>query len=822
LYHNLTRIYFVIRYLMRCRYNCGFLFLLAVLSAALAPSPAQYDVSWSSPSADELNDGMPLGNGATVVLAWADVTAGGLSFYVRHPHAQHTDSVQFTLALVTVALSPNPFTTSAYFNQTHHLEDGSVSILAGGTGFDAPDARLRIYVDANSDTVVVTAAAGDGATPLSLNATITSVRSTSENYTNPFDCYVSSYRPDIVGRLSTALAPQGSIQLRHENCVSCGDPDLFTYSIKQQGLEGAFPSPLPPSPLDGRVFGIGLFGSADSSGAPLVSNDAGTALASAQPSPAFTVLLCVRVENVSPRDWESHIGAQMATAAATPEDARRASHAAWWDSFWARSWITLPGADANASLVVAQYARTRFINAAQSRGVKVPIKFNGMLYLNQRGTKGPLDCDARDWGPDNWWQNTRLPYGTMLAAGDYDIMRPVLEWASSFLPIARARTKALMTDVDGVWFTETTNAFGLYQGIMYDGGSAGHCLSRSALPAGYPSWLSVGGWVRWDFQGNALGPEAGIMALDLLLHTGNVSEAARFVPIATGALDFIASFYRNRSSDGKLLVWPAQVLESWWCEWPGWMNCSQNDMPSIAAAAALTSRLLALPSSSGLITPAQRATYEALAKILPGFPLGNGTDGSLVYASASVLSDDGPKHREVPELYMVHPFRLLTVGRAATDPSVDLTIGRSTWRQSLNAQKNIGWYYGGIDASLLGLTNQSWAQLLDRASNSPGARYPAFAPHLQDYMPSADHYANLMTALQFSLMQPGGDADNSLILFPAWPCEIDVSFKLWGAANTTVEVEYAGGKLLSLIVTPPERAKNVILLNCEAERGNGL
>ena len=66
-----------------------------------------------------------------------------------------------------------------------------------------------------------------------------------------------------------------------------------------------------------------------------------------------------------------------------------------------------------------------------------------------------------------------------------------------------------------------------------------------------------------------------------------------------------------------MIIWPTQVLESWWCEWPGWTNCPQNDMPTVAAATALTARLLALPPDSGLITPAQRAAYEALAAILP-------------------------------------------------------------------------------------------------------------------------------------------------------------------------------------------------------------
>ena len=134
-------------------------FLGVAVAIPPAPDVSAYDVSWTTPSehvpGGHYTDGMPLGNGATVVLAWANTTAGGLSFYVRHPHAQHTDSTDFTLSRVTVGLSPNPFLTTSYFNQTHHLEDGSITILAGGSGISSPAAVLRIYVDANSDTVIV-------------------------------------------------------------------------------------------------------------------------------------------------------------------------------------------------------------------------------------------------------------------------------------------------------------------------------------------------------------------------------------------------------------------------------------------------------------------------------------------------------------------------------------------------------------------------------------------------------------------------------------------------------------------------------------------
>ena len=61
-------------------------------------------------------------------------------------------------------------------------------------------------------------------------------------------------------------------------------------------------------------------------------------------------------------------------------------------------------------------------------------------------------------------------------------------------------------------------------------------------------------------------------------------------------------------------------------------------------------------------------------------------------------------------------------------------------------------------------------------------------------------------ALQVMLMQCEG---KKILLFPAWPKEWDVEFKLHAPLNTTVEGVYRGGKLLELKVTPESRVADV-------------
>ncbi len=85
----------------------------------------------------------------------------------------------------------------------------------------------------------------------------------------------------------------------------------------------------------------------------------------------------------------------------------------------------------------------------------------------------------------------------------------------------------------------------------------------------------------------------------------------------------------------------------------------------------------------------------------------------------------------------------------------------------------------------------------------------------QDYTVSADHYAVMNTAIHAMLLQSGEDgAAGTIVLLPAWPCSVDVSFKLWGVLNTSVEVVYSGGALQSLAVEPPARRGAVRFANC--------
>ena len=66
-----------------------------------------------------------------------------------------------------------------------------------------------------------------------------------------------------------------------------------------------------------------------------------------------------------------------------------------------------------------------------------------------------------------------------------------------------------------------------------------------------------------------------------------------------------------------------------------------------------------------------------------------------------------------------------------------------------------------------------------------------------------------MIAVQEMLLQT---SDTVIYLFPAWPKEWDVHFKLHAPGNTTVEAILKNGKVEMLSIIPESRKKDVKIL----------
>jgi hypothetical protein len=459
---------------------------------------------------------------------------------------------------------------------------------------------------------------------------------------------------------------------------------------------------------------------------------------------------------------------------ATEAELRRA-HEAWWASFWERSYILVSSADTTqrmaAEIVTRGYALQRYMLACAGRGA-YPIKFNGSLFTvdtyHRPGSAGGFDADFRRWGGPYWFQNTRLAYWPMLAAGDFDMMAPLFTLYADALPLRRAATQRYYGH-EGAFFPETMNFWGTYTNTNYG-------ADRTGLPSG----LTANRYIRYHWNS---GLELSLMMLDHYAYRPN----ARFVrttllPVASDVLRFFGKHWA-RNANGIIRFSPAQALETY-------QNDVVDPMPDVAGVRVVASRMLALPDS--LTTPALRAEWRDLLNALPALPVRvEGVDTLLAPAAQYGASGN----IENPELYAVFPYRIFGVEKPG------LAMARRSFEKRVNTQ-NGGWQQHSVQAAILGLTNTAMALMVDNfARRDTLCRFPAFWGPNYDWTPDQDHGSVAMLALQNMILQEkGGD----VILLPSWPVNWDVAFRLHTTGNAVVTGLLSNGKIQYMQISEEE------------------
>jgi hypothetical protein len=433
---------------------------------------------------------------------------------------------------------------------------------------------------------------------------------------------------------------------------------------------------------------------------------------------------------------------------------------------------SVPEISDEAAYVSQMYHLQRFVNACAGRGA-YPVKFNGSIFTVPP-PGGKHDADYRRWGPGYWWQNTRLPYFSMCASGDFDLMQPLFRmYADQLLELCKFRTR-LYCGHEGAFYPECIYFWGAIFSETY--GWTPFEQRQDKLQESH--------WHKWEWVG---GLELCWLMLDYYEHTLDRDFLRRTaLPFAREILTFFEQHYPTNEA-GQLVMQPAQALETWW-------DCT-NPMPELAGCLAVSERLLTLPVE--LAPPADRLLWQRLRKKLPPLPLRD-IQGEKALAPAEKFA--AKQNIENPELYAVFPFRLIALSRP------NLNWG-STALQHRWDKGNFGWRQDDIFMAYLGLTNQTRQFLIGRALNHDrGSRFPAFWGPNYDWIPDQDHGGVLMKTLQAMLLQTDGP---TLLLLPAWPQDWDVDFKLHAPQRTIVAGTVHAGQLTRLEITPPARAQNI-------------
>jgi len=720
---------------------------------APAASVDAYNVIWDSLGKGE-HDSMPLGNGDICANVWTE-PGGDVVFYISKTDAWGDNARLLKVGRVRIHLDPSALAGARPFTQTLCLGDGTMRISAGKS-------RVRVWVDANQPVIHVEA---DTAEATRATASIELWRTKPQEYaklecSDIMNSAPADMRQPTIVEPDTVLADQtGRIGWYHHNVKSFGPAIL----AKIQGLEGFKQA----DPLLGRTFGA------------VIKADHGRRVDDLRlQSPSgkthrFSIYVLTQHPS-TPRKWLAAMDETIGRVEAVDAAKLRSAHEKWWSAFWRRSFIRAADGSAkgDAAYVSQMYHLQRFITACAGRGA-YPIKFNGSLFTVAPAGK---DGDYRRWGPGYWWQNTRLPYVSMCASGDFDLMKPLWHmYAGEVLRISKFRTK-LYCGHDGAFLPECIYFWGPIFSQTY----------------GWQPWdkrtdrLQASGWHKWEW---VAGPELCWMMLDYYDHTRDREFLTGTVlPTCREILTFFDQHYKTNEA-GKLVMHPSQALETWW-------KCT-NPMPEVAGCIAVTDRLLGLPDAAA--PPAERKLWRRLRDKMPELPTRQ-IDGKTALAPAEKFANK--RNSENPELYAVFPFRLVAVGRPHLDWGIEalhhrLNRGASGWRQD------------DVFMAYLGLADEARKNVVARArKHDRNERLPAFWGPNYDWTPDQDHGGILLKAFQAMLMQTDGD---KIFLLPAWPKDWDVDFRLHAPRRTVVEGKVRDGKVVDLKVTPAERKKDVVL-----------
>ncbi len=427
--------------------------------------------------------------------------------------------------------------------------------------------------------------------------------------------------------------------------------------------------------------------------------------------------------------------------------------------------------DDECRAITTAYAAQRYMTACAGKG-RLPIRFNGSLFTIAH--KG--NWDHRRWGSGYWWQNTRLPYYAMFAAGDVDMTDPLFDMYLGLLDFNKKRTRKYLGH-GGAYFPECMQPWGDH----FVGTYGPECEWKDRKDK-----LQAGRHHKYAWVGQL---ELSFLAIMRWEHT---QDDAWFKSEALPSIrEYVRYFDEHYKQDahGRYLMYPAQAIEACW-------DCA-NPMTELSGLYAVTERLLAMPER--MLSKEDRELFTKIRARLPELPTRKLGDGTIAYAIGEKFSER--RNPETPELYCVFPFRIC----AFEKPNLDL--GRRAYTAP-RIKFYIGWSQEELNAAYLGMTEESRVHIAERAltQSKPQYRWPAYWGPNVNWCPDGDEGGVYQNTIQSMLMQYDG---RKIFLLPAWPKDWDCLFKLHAPYNTTVEGRVENGELKDLVVTPASRRADI-------------
>lgn len=714
--------------------SCG---LLAYTSMYAGKTVADYkpkDYVWTTQSQNS-SGSMPCGGHNVGMNVW--VENGDILFYVSKSGMLDENNTLLKAGRFRLNIKGQPF-SGTDFEQRLCLNDGAIYIKGKGIS-------IRLWADVYQPKVFVEMNATHKA-----DATLSyeSWRYKDRPVTKA-ECQQGSYKWNIPADCTTFAdsikAAKSSIDFWHTN----RSYTVFDYTVSREGLD-AIKDEL-YNPIGGKTFG----GSITMPGFKFTGTSTGT-YASTDYKAWHYSATGIRQATVS---IDLYTGETASTALSAKKS--KAQSTKWWHRFWQRSFITAEG---EGAAMARNYELFRYMLGCNAYG-EYPTKFNGSLFTFDpvyADPKCPFTPDFRKWGGGTMTaQNQRLVYWPMLKSGDTDMMKAQFDTYLRMLPNATRRTKFYWNH-DGASFSEQIENCGLPNPTEYGKHKPGDDpgMDRNA-------WLEY----QWD---TALE----FCSMIMQAHKYSGMDIAEYEPLIRQTLIFFDEHYqyvakklgvKPLNADGKLMLYPSSGCETY--------KMAYNPSSVIAALKTVAEQWIEYKGDSlnnflSRIPPIPLRTIEGDTCIAP----------AIVWARIQNI--------ETPQLYPVFPWRVYGMGRE------NLHIARNTYLKDPHAvemHSTKGWKQDNIWAACLGLTDEAFKLNKEKLADGP-YRFPAFWDPGYDWAPDCNKGGASMIGLQEMLLQE--KPDGGLLLFPAWPKNINAKFRLKATGGRTVEAEIKNGTII--------------------------
>ncbi len=713
---------------------------------------------------------MPCGGGDVGMNVWME--NGDVLFYLSRSGSFDENNSLLKAGRFRISLSPNIDTNS--FRQILHLNEGYLELT---------DGIISIQLWADVEKPVVHVDMESKGEKLNVAVTYENWR-THDIVMTKREAFQSSYKfaapKGLLTRHDSIIAADRVLTFMHCN----GAQTIFDATVTQQKMDAVkdkLYNPLKNLVFGGRMQGEGFVLMDTLSGRYASTDYQGWIYVTSQPRKKAHLQIALASRQGSVDEWTA---ALTTLEGKVRHDYDRRNSRRWWQQFWRRSYVEATG---NAEALTRNYTLFRYMLGCNARG-QWPTKFNGGLftfdpeYVNT-ADEYRLSADFRNWGGGvHTAQNQRLVYWPMLKNGDFDLLRPQLDFYLNIYKNAEERSR-LYWGHNGACLTEQIENYGLPCYPEYG----------TKRPDGFDPGMERNAWLEYEWD-TAL--EFCMMALEARRYQ-NV-DVSPYIPMIYSCLRFFDEHYqylanqrgaKRLDGNGKLVLYPGSAGETF--------KGAYNASSTVAALRTVTQALIDYENGAGRNTQTDVEYLEGLLKRLPDITVRDGMIQPAVHY-------ERVQNTETMQLYPVFPWRMYGVGRPDIDVACNTYLNDTL---ALKFRSHVGWKQDVIWAACLGLADEAQRLLSLKLADGP-YRFPAFWGPGFDWSPDHNWGGSGMIGMQEMLLQ---EVDSKLYIFPAWPREWNVRFKLCASRGTIVEAEMRDGQIVNVKVTPQERQHDVVL-----------